>query len=85
MHLFFNSNRLFTVFFEEIKKSRTNFSFEIHLWVQVPGGFVLIMAINMPAPTTASGALANADDDLSACHKQKLTYSHLHNFPDSII
>ncbi|RLW06507.1 hypothetical protein DV515_00004445 [Chloebia gouldiae] len=54
---------------EEIKTSRTDLSFEIQLWVQVSGVYVLIMAINMPAPATASGALVNEDEDHSACHK----------------
>lgn len=55
--------------FKEIKTSRTDFNFEIQLWVQVSGVYVLIMAINMPAPATTSGALASADDNHSARHK----------------
>lgn len=55
--------------FKEIKTPRTDFSFEFQLWVQVSGVYVLIMAVNMPAPATASGALVNADGDRSVCHK----------------
>lgn len=60
---------LFIVFFKGIKTLRSDLSFEIQLWVQVSGVYVSITAINMPAPTTAPGALVNADDGHSACPK----------------
>lgn len=39
---------LFIVFFKGIKTLRSDLSFEIQLWVQLSGVYVLIMAINMP-------------------------------------
>lgn len=62
MYLFSNSSRLLVNFLKEIKTLKTDFSLEIQLWIQVPDIYVLIMAMDMPAPTTASGALTNADD-----------------------
>lgn len=69
MYLFFNSSRLFTIFVKEIKTLKTYFSFEIQLWIQVLDIYILIMAIDMPAPTTADGALTDANDGHSALPK----------------
>lgn len=62
MCLLSNSSKLFISSSKEIKTLKTDFSFEIPLWIQVPGIYILIMPIDMPAPTTADGALTNANN-----------------------